>query len=91
MNTELQKQLEDAESCESCTKTSYTSALRLHTCQNHEDKVDKAFSPPGSGDENKITLSNSDLERQKAITVQTQHAEAVSVISVNSLRITKMI
>ena len=77
VNTELQKQLEDAESCESCTKTSYTSALRLHTRQNHEDKVDKAFSPPGSDDENKITLSNSDLERQKAITVQTQHAEAV--------------
>ena len=77
LNTELQKQLEDAEICESCTKTSYTSALRLHTRQNHQDKVDKAFSPPGSDDENKITLSNSDLERQKAITVQTQHAEAV--------------
>ena len=73
----------DAEICESCTKTIYTSAWRLHTRQNHEDEDDKTFNSPGSGDKNKTILSNSDfrvdLERQEAINILTQRCNTCSI------------
>ena len=65
----LKLMTEDAEICENCDNTFKKSKpLRLHTRQDHEDEDDKTFNSPGSGDKNKITLSNSDfrvdLERQ---------------------------
>ena len=58
----LRLMTEDAEICENCDNTFKKSKpLRLHTRQDHEDEDDKTFNSPGSGDKNKITLSNSDF------------------------------
>merc|ERR1712089_54847 len=58
----LKSMTEDAEICENCDNTFKKSKpLRLHTRQDHEAEDDTTFNSPGSGDKNKITLSNSDF------------------------------